>query len=200
MFQVKKMDEESEKIKSDVKLLCQYEPKPLDRKDYIQAFVAWCMRMVVGKEMTFDEIEDTKATMSFKRLSEHAIAPMWASHGAAGYDLFSAETKEIASQERGIVKTDIAIMLPYGTYGRIAPRSGLAVERFIGVGGGVIDYDYRGNIGVVLFNHQKESFQVHKGDRIAQLIVEKICNPKLVEVDELEETDRGVNGYGSTGK
>ena len=194
------MAEESEKIKSDIKLLCQYDPKPLDRKDYIQAFVAWCMRMVTGKEMTFDEIEDTKATMSFKRLSEDAIAPMWASHGAAGYDLFSAETKEIASQERGIVKTDIAIMLPYGTYGRIAPRSGLAVERFIGVGAGVIDYDYRGNIGVVLFNHQKKSFQVHKGDRIAQLIVEKICNPKLVEVNELEETDPGVNGYGSTGK
>ena len=71
---------------------------------------------------------------------------------------------------------------------------------FCDVGAGVVDFDYRGNVGVVLFNHATNSFRVKKGDKIAQFIVEKICVPKLVEVNELSETERGTNGYGSTGQ
>ena len=151
-------------------------------------------------QSSFNRIIDDGSILRFKKLSENATTPIRGSRNAAGLDLFSAETKEIPSQGQGIIKTDIAVMLPRGTYGRVAPRSGLAVKHFIDIGAGVIDYDYRGNIGVVVFNHCNKAFQVNKGDRIAQLVIEKICTPKLIEVEELEETERGEEGYGSTGK
>lgn len=73
------------------------------------------------------------------------------------------------------------------------------MKNFIDVGAGVVDYDYRGNVGVVLFNHGDEDFQVKRGDRIAQLILERICMAEVEEVDELVSTDRGAGGFGSTG-
>nr|XP_009938590.1 PREDICTED: deoxyuridine 5'-triphosphate nucleotidohydrolase, mitochondrial [Opisthocomus hoazin] len=106
----------------------------------------------------------------------------------------------IPPMEKAVVKTDIQIALPSGCYGRVAPRSGLAAKHFIDVGAGVIDEDYRGNVGVVLFNFGKESFEVKKGDRIAQLICERICYPELEEVQALDDTERGEGGFGSTGK
>ena len=101
---------------------------------------------------------------------------------------------------REVVKTDIQIAVPEDCYGRVAPRSGLAVKKFLDVGAGVVDKDYRGNVGVVLFNFSKHDFEVHRGDRIAQLICEKISYPEIQEVSSLDETERGSNGYGSTGK
>lgn len=95
--------------------------------------------------------------------------------------------------------TDLQIAVPEGCYGRVAPRSGLAAKKFIDVGAGVIDYDYRGNVGVVLFNFGDEDFKVSKGDRIAQLICERICYPRLEECKTLDVTERGVGGFGSTG-
>ena len=89
--------------------------------------------------------------------------------------------------------------LPPGCYGRIAPRSGLALKKFIDVGTGVIDADYRGEVGVILFNFGKEDFVVNMGDRIAQLIFERIKTPIVKEINELEGTDRGAGGYGNTG-
>ena len=89
--------------------------------------------------------------------------------------------------------------IPEGHYGRVAPRSGLAVKNFIDVGAGVIDCDYRGALGVVLFNHSADDFHIKPGDRIAQLIIEKISTPDVVEVDDLDETARGAGGFGSTG-
>lgn len=86
-----------------------------------------------------------------------------------------------------------------GCYGRIAPRSGLAWKNHIDVGAGVIDEDYRGNIGVVLFNHSDQEFKVTKGDRIAQLICQRIDYPVLQEVTNLDNTSRGAGGFGSTG-
>uniref|UniRef100_A0A663EFL7 Deoxyuridine 5'-triphosphate nucleotidohydrolase n=1 Tax=Aquila chrysaetos chrysaetos TaxID=223781 RepID=A0A663EFL7_AQUCH len=106
----------------------------------------------------------------------------------------------IPPMEKAVVKTDIQIALPSGCYGRVAPRSGLAAKHFIDVGAGVIDEDYRGNVGVVLFNFGKETFEVKKGDRIAQLICERICYPELEEVQALDDTERGEGGFGSTGK
>jgi len=157
---------------------------------------------VVDKENLnpFNSFSDDGTILHFKKLSDNATTPKRGSRNAAGFDLFSAETKEIPSQSHTIVKTDIAVMIPRGTYGRVAPRSGLAAKHFIHVGAGVVDYDYRGNVGVVMFNHHNKVFQVKKGDRIAQFVIEKICTPQLVEVDELEETQRGAGGYGSTGK
>ena len=81
----------------------------------------------------------------------------------------------------------------------LAPRSGLAVKNFIDVGAGVVDYDYRGNVGVVLFNHADEDFIVHKGDRVAQFILERISMAAAEEVQELSDTVRGAGGFGSTG-
>jgi deoxyuridine 5'-triphosphate nucleotidohydrolase len=80
-----------------------------------------------------------------------------------------------------------------------APRSGLAVKNFIDVGAGVVDYDYRGNVGVVLFNHGEQDFAIARGDRVAQLILERICMAPAVEVQELSDTARGSGGFGSTG-
>lgn len=97
------------------------------------------------------------------------------------------------------ISSDLAIAIPEGTYARIAPRSGLAVKNFIDVGAGVVDYDYRGNVGVVLFNHGDEDFSIRRGDRVAQLILEKISMAEIIEVEELADTERGTGGFGSTG-
>jgi dUTP pyrophosphatase len=100
---------------------------------------------------------------------------------------------------KAIVPTDISIAIPYGMYGRVAPRSGLAVKHFLDVGAGVIDSDYRGPVGVVMFNFSDKDFQVAQGDRIAQLIIEKIAMLDIVQVEDLDNTDRGAGGFGSTG-
>lgn len=136
----------------------------------------------------------------FKKLSDQATTPSRGSDLAAGYDLYSAENKIIPKQGKALVKTDIAIALPAGCYGRVAPRSSLSWKHHIDVGAGVVDRDYRGNVGVVLFNLSQTDYEVQHGDRIAQLIVERISTPPLVEVEELDDTARGVAGYGSTGR
>uniref|UniRef100_A0AAQ4P919 Deoxyuridine 5'-triphosphate nucleotidohydrolase n=2 Tax=Gasterosteus aculeatus aculeatus TaxID=481459 RepID=A0AAQ4P919_GASAC len=140
------------------------------------------------------------AVLRFAKLSEHATAPTRGSTKAAGYDLYSAYDYTIGPMDKAIVKTDIQIAVPHGCYGRVAPRSGLAAKHFIDVGAGVVDEDYRGNVGVVLFNFSKDSFDVKKGDRVAQLVCERICYPDLVEQTTLDETKRGAGGFGSTGR
>ena len=118
---------------------------------------------------------------------------------AAGYDLKSAYDYIIPGMGKIIAKTDISIRVPDGTYGRVAPRSGLAAKNHIDIGAGVVDQDYTGNVGVVMFNHAQEDFEVKKGDRIAQFICEKIEYPELEEVASLSSTERGEGGFGSTG-
>jgi dUTP pyrophosphatase len=139
------------------------------------------------------------SVLEVKKHSELAQLPSRGSLGAAGYDLFASKETLIKSKGKAIVPTDISIKLPLGTYGRIAPRSSLAVKHFLDVGAGVIDSDYRGLVGVVMFNFSDEDFNVKVGDRIAQLVVEKIETPTVVEVEELDLTTRGQGGYGSTG-
>uniref|UniRef100_A0A5F8HJG8 Deoxyuridine 5'-triphosphate nucleotidohydrolase n=1 Tax=Monodelphis domestica TaxID=13616 RepID=A0A5F8HJG8_MONDO len=128
--------------------------------------------------------------------NEHCPLRPW----AAGYDLYSAYDYTIPAMEKALVKTDIQIPLPPGCYGRVAPHSALATKHFIDVGAGVIDEDYGGNVGVVLFNFGKETFEVKKGDRIAQLICEWVFYPELEEVQGLDDTERGSGGFGSTGQ
>ncbi|XP_026317246.1 deoxyuridine 5'-triphosphate nucleotidohydrolase [Hyposmocoma kahamanoa] len=142
---------------------------------------------------------EIRPTLKFTRLSEHAFPPVKGSEKAAGFDLKSAYDYVVPARGKELVKTDLQIELPSGCYGRVAPRSGLAVKNFIDVGAGVIDEDYRGNVGVVLFNHSNQEFTVKKGDRIAQLICEKIYYPDLLEVADLSETKRAEGGFGSTG-
>jgi len=135
-----------------------------------------------------------------KRLTPDAKLPLRSSPGAAGYDLFSNEKTELLAGDVTIIKTGIAVQIPEGYYGRIAPRSSLGV-RGVDVFAGVIDADYRGEVGVILYNTNNVStIDIDKYDRIAQLILTKITTPDIIEVDELDKTDRGKAGYGSTGK
>ena len=133
-------------------------------------------------------------------LMQNGYMPIKSSEKAAGFDLFSIENTIIEPYERAVIKTGIKISLPKNTYGRIAPRSGIALKNGIDVLAGVIDQDYSGEIKVILQNLDSKSFQVSQGDRICQLIVERYEeNVKIVEVDELEITNRGNGGFGSTG-
>jgi dUTP pyrophosphatase len=141
--------------------------------------------------------------LKFKFLNENAKLPSFGSDFAAGMDICSCEDLIILPQTSRIVKTGLAISWEgvdaQNYYLRIAPRSGLAVKNGIFVNAGVIDYDYRGEIGIVLYNSKNEDFVVKKGDRIAQMIMEKIMRPKIFQVEELDNTTRGIGGFGSTG-
>ncbi|PWN18654.1 dUTP diphosphatase [Microstroma glucosiphilum] len=129
-----------------------------------------------------------------------ACLPTRGSALAAGYDLYSSETLTLPARGgRKVVQTGIRIKVPQGTYGRVAPRSGLAVKHGIDVGAGVVDEDYRGLLGVLLFNFGEEDFTINQGDRIAQLVLEKIATPAVVQVESLEATERGEGGFGHTG-
>lgn len=132
------------------------------------------------------------------RLTDHAKLPTRGSSGAAGFDLYSAYDYLVPSRGKVLVKTDLQLEIPKGYYGRIAPRSGLALKHFLDVGAGVLDADYRGNVGIVLFNFSNTDYHVKVGDRIAQLLVEKICIPEVRECLALEDTERADKGFGST--
>ncbi len=134
-----------------------------------------------------------------KKLSENAKIPTRGSDGAVGYDLTSTDGYVILPGKRAVVSTGISVQLPPGVYGRVAPRSGLAVKNGIQVGAGVVDPDYTGEIKVVLFNHDDNPFVVKPGYRVAQLVLEKCETPEVEEVMELDQTERGEGGFGSTG-
>ena len=138
-------------------------------------------------------------SLKVKKLTFDAVVPTRGSDGAVGYDIYSTDELIIPPTHCALVGSGVAIVLPPGVYGRVAPRSGLAVKHGIQVGAGVIDPDYTGEVKVVLFNHGHADFQVNKGDRIAQLILEKCDTPEVVEIGLLEDTERGSGGFGSTG-
>lgn len=139
------------------------------------------------------------AKLFIKKMSEFATMPTRGSKLSAGYDLYAAYDYIIKARGKEMVKTDLQIALPPGCYGRVAPRSGLAWKHSIDVGAGVIDEDYRGPLNVILFNFDDKDFEIKKGDRIAQLICEKIEQTDIEEVTDLDSTERGTNGFGSTG-
>ncbi|GDX17212.1 deoxyuridine 5'-triphosphate nucleotidohydrolase [Actinomycetes bacterium] len=136
------------------------------------------------------------------KLDNNAVIPTYAKPGDAGADLYSISDLVLSPGERALVKTGIAIALPNGYVGLVHPRSGLGLKNGISVVNtpGTIDAGYRGEIGVVLINHDlHENFQVKKGDRIAQLVIQKVENAQFKLVDQLPESDRSTGGYGSTG-
>jgi len=135
-----------------------------------------------------------------KRLSSNATLPTRGSEEAAGYDLYSAEDFVMSPRSKALINTDLQIAVPYGCYGRIAPRSGFAWKQHTDIGAGVIDSDYRGNVRILVFNLSENNVTITQGDRIAQLVLEKICFADVVEVeDNIGETKRGDSGFGSTG-
>ena len=129
----------------------------------------------------------------------HGIEPRRGSALAAGYDLSSSAHCVIPARGRFLVPLSISMAIPRGYYGRIAPRSGLASKHGIDVGAGVVDADYRGELFALLFNHSDEDFTVNRGDRVAQLVIERIATPEVRLVLDHDETERGAGGFGSTG-
>ena len=150
------------------------------------------------------EIDDDKyavphqTKLYVKRLSDKAKLPVRATIESAGLDIFSAEDVTISPGEIKLVKTDISIICPKGSYGRLAPRSGLTVKKKIDIRAGVIDADYRGEVLVTVHNIGTEKQFLACGSKIAQLIIEKVANVTICETATLNETTRGKNGFGST--
>jgi dUTP pyrophosphatase len=142
-------------------------------------------------------------TLRFRRLEVAARPPAQAHDGDAGYDLHAAEAVTIDPGERASVGTGIAVAIPEGQAGLVIPRSGLAARHGISVvnAPGLIDAGYRGELRVLLLNTDRtEPFTVEPGDRIAQLVLVRVETEVLEEVAELDETARGVGGFGSTGR
>lgn len=137
--------------------------------------------------------------MKVKRLSSDSFLPTRGSEYSAGLDLYSPIDTVINPGQRLLIKLDISIEIPSYTYAHICSRSGLSLKHGIHVGAGVIDSDYRGNVGVLLFNLSKDQFNIKKGDRIAQMIVKKYEHVDVEEVEELNDSTRGRGGFGSTG-
>eukprot|EP01084_Bolivina_argentea_P184446 318104_1 len=153
-----------------------------------------------SKYRKVSELDPRVPSLRVKKLTDNAVIPNKGSKLAAGFDLVSAYDLVIPARGKALAKTDIAMAIPEGCYGRIAPRSGLAWKHMIDIGAGVIDADYRGNVGVVMFNLSDNEFKVEKGMRVAQLILERHeWRAEIEEVDDLDDTQRGSGGYGSTG-
>lgn len=177
----------------------------------------YMLRDTVASILEEDYPNPEPPVLKVKRLFDDVDLPHKGSERAAGYDLraysyafadsdgklgetikLSDDGVSIPANSRCLVKTGLAFALPENCYGRVAPRSGLALKNGIDIGAGVIDEDYRGEVGAILFNFNSEPFEVKKGDRIAQFICERIIYPDLEEV-ELTDTERGSGGFGSTG-
>ncbi|NQU78766.1 dUTP diphosphatase [Candidatus Woesearchaeota archaeon] len=134
------------------------------------------------------------------RLDKTMDVPTYARKGDAAFDLRSAEKKVVAAGHKEIVKTALRIAVPEGYCGLIWDRSGLAAKNSMHCLAGVLDSGYRGEIGIVLQNLGKEEFVVEKNMRIAQMLIQPVAAAELIDVDDLEETERGAGGFGSTGR
>jgi len=154
-------------------------------------------RLLLGIRIT--GMSSSSSLLCFVKLTKHARSPTRESPKAAGLDLYSVSNTTVPAGGKELIFTDLQIQLPDGCYGRIAPRSGLALNHHIDIGGGVIDQDYRGNVGVIIYNHSNTPFVITRGDRIAQLICEKILYPAVAEVQTIDSTVRGADGFGSPG-
>jgi len=147
----------------------------------------------------------SKMKIYVKRLrKDHSVPmPQYMTPGASGMDLFASLDKEVILEpgERKIIPTGIAVAIPEGFEGQVRPRSGLAIQKGIGIvnGPGTIDSDYRGEIGVLLINFGKEPHTIRKGERIAQMVISQVHRATLEEVEDLPVTQRQGGGFGHTG-
>jgi dUTP pyrophosphatase len=137
-----------------------------------------------------------------RRLDRELPVPRHAHPGDAGIDLYAREAATLAPGERRLVPTGIAVAIPEGFVGLVAPRSGLAIRSGVGIVNtpGIVDSGYRGELLVALINHGSAPVDIARGDRIAQLVVVAVSAIEFEEVDALDETGRGEGGFGSTGK
>lgn len=140
--------------------------------------------------------------MKIKKLNSEAIIPQYQSQGAAGFDFHALNELVLQPGERGIIETGLAVALDIGYELQVRPRSGLAFKHGISIVNtpGTVDSDYRGEVKIVLINHGSEEFAVKKGERVAQGVIKEVVQAQIVEVDELDSTQRGEAGFGSTGR
>jgi dUTP pyrophosphatase len=140
--------------------------------------------------------------VKIKKLIENAIIPQYQTAKSAGFDLHSIEDYTIQPNERVLIKTGISMAIDDGYELQIRPRSGIAYKHGITVlnSPGTVDSDYRGEIMILLINHSNDEFIIQVGERIAQGVINQIVQASFDEVDELNDTDRGSGGFGSTGK
>ena len=141
-------------------------------------------------------------SVRIRRLSDDVVLPSYAHAGDAGMDLRSTETVTLQPFERRLVATGLAVAIPDGYAGLVLPRSGLALKKGLTVANtpGLIDAHYRGELKVIAINvDPKNSVTIEAGDRIAQLVIQRVPDVQLIEVAELDDTDRGEGGFGSSG-
>ena len=140
-------------------------------------------------------------TLQLKRIHPEATLPAYAHEGDAGMDVRSVEELEILPGARALVHTGLVMMLPPGWEAQVRPRSGLALKHGVTVLNtpGTIDAGYRGEVGVILANFGSEPFRVAKGDKVAQIVVAPVVRAGIVEAAEVDDTERGAGGFGSTG-
>ena len=160
-----------------------------------------CDKRSDNKEKYQQKEKTEQKKLLFMKTTANAIIPKKKSQGAAGYDIYCLDDIHIEPRSNRKCQTGISVTIPKGYEGKVSSRSGLSVDHMIECGAGVIDSDYRGEIGVVLYNHSDSPFEIEKGSRIAQLVIHKILEDEIVEeVLEMNETERGSGGFGSTGK
>ena len=145
-------------------------------------------------------IHSQKQRLLVKKVTPEAGIPTKGSQGVAGHDWYAQEAKIIPARGQAIIETGITVGLAPETDGRIAPRSRLATKHVLAINAGVIDADYTGEVKVILVNLSDQDYEVHKGDKIAQLIVERILNEEIILVQELKDTERGTKRFGSSDK
>ena len=140
-------------------------------------------------------------TVKFRKIDPAAVLPSYAHPGDAGMDVRSVEELVIEPGGRGLVRTGLVMMLPPGYEAQVRPRSGLALKNGVTVLNtpGTIDEGYRGEVGVILANFGAEPFKVEKGAKIAQIVIAPCTRAEIVETDEVDATERGEGGFGSTG-
>jgi len=150
-----------------------------------------------------ESMEQVKIHIKRLKKSQPISLPQYMTEGASGMDLFASLEEEVTLMpgERRLIPTGISVAIPEGFEGQVRPRSGLAIQKGIGLvnGPGTIDSDYRGEVGVLLINFGNEPFVVRNGERIAQMVISRVSRSILLEVDDLPPTQRQGGGFGHTG-
>jgi|TARA_Y100000034_G_scaffold46233_1_gene56891 dUTP pyrophosphatase len=140
--------------------------------------------------------------IKIKKIHPDAIIPKYAHKGDSGMDVYSVEEFELKTLERKLVKTGLSFEIPVGYEIQTRPKSGLAIKYGITIvnAPGTIDSCYRGELGIILMNTDKENYSVKKGEKIAQIVLQKVEEIEFIKTENLNSTSRGENGFGSTGK
>ncbi len=141
----------------------------------------------------------SKVRVKVKKLTEEAVLPRYGHDGDAAMDLFSVKSFVIPAGKRDVVPTGIAMELPKGYFSSIRGKSGLALKKGISTLGGVVEYGYTGEYGVILLNTGSEDFEVRAGDKVAQVVIQPVASVEVAEVENLSDSIRGDGAWGSTG-